>query len=227
MKKSEQIEVNDWAIDLETLGRKRGAAILSIGCVQFDRHTGRLGAEFYAEIDLPSTLKCGDVEPATLAWWVNKHPVVFGKLIDPSVNKAGLATTLDTLSKFIRNASAGIPVVKGSLGPGTPHVWGNGATFDISILEEAFAVGGYGLTVPWHFMHIRDLRTLLDAARHVSPNYESIVPNIGTAHDALDDAKYQALVACEAFHVLKSKKFTLPKSLTATKVEVDQEDDEL
>jgi hypothetical protein len=199
-------DIIDYSVDIESLGTHPGAAILSIGCVQFNRFTGKTGAEFYVEIDHASALKCGEVSASTLQWWVKNNPALLAQLLEKKPEQKSLATALDEFSRWMRNASAGIPVVKGSLGAGTPHVWGNGATMDISLLEHAFANGGYGLALPWSFRHIRDMRTIMDAARHRLGDYDwwPQVPQQGTAHNALDDARYQALAMIEAFRVIKT-----------------------
>jgi hypothetical protein len=92
-------------------------------------------------------------------------------------------------------------------------VWGNGATMDISLTEEAYKFGGYGLTVPWAFRNIRDMRTIVDAADHVCPGFQSCVPQVGTAHNALDDAKYQAMRIAECFAVIKGGDAAVEKIL--------------
>lgn len=198
--------IRDFAIDIESLGVHRGAAILSIGCVQFDRRSAKLGAEFYVEIELHSLLKSGEVDPSTLTWWAVNHGPLFAELLKSKETKVTFATALDHFAKWMRNLSAGIPVIKGSLGSGTPHVWGNGATMDISLLEEAYLHGGYGLTKPWDHRHIRDQRTIIDAAREVTgdPNWWPGVGQQGTSHNALDDARYQAKCVAEAFRVIRT-----------------------
>lgn len=55
----------DIMVDIETLGRKPGCVILSIGCVAFD------GKEFYVNID-PFKMKdegVFHVDPDTSKWW--------------------------------------------------------------------------------------------------------------------------------------------------------------
>jgi 3' exoribonuclease, RNase T-like len=171
--------MNDYSIDLETLGKRYDAPIVSIGVQQFNRDTGKLGQTFYRVVDINSSIKAGRIDGSTVAWWIEqstKAKVIFAK----DTPKVGLATALDELARWMRGF------------PGDPRVWGNGATFDISILEYAFDHGGVGLKEPWQFFNVRDVRTLVDAAGYTAKNVP--VAPVGTHHNALDDAIYQANV---------------------------------
>src|SRR5688572_29962905 len=60
----------DVMLDLETLGTRPGCAILSIGAVAFDRHTGALGPEFYMVVNRKSCEAKGlTQDQSTLDWW--------------------------------------------------------------------------------------------------------------------------------------------------------------
>lgn len=167
-----------YSIDLETLANRFDSAILSIGVVQFDPSTGKLGGEFYKEIEIDSAIKSGHVNGSTLAWWMEqgeKARRIFGK----SNEKVGLATALDALATWLRSQ------------PAQPKVWGNGSSFDITILEHAYVKGGVGLAVPWNYVNVRDMRTIVEVSgldRGAWPK------RIGVHHNALDDARYQAQV---------------------------------
>lgn len=170
--------MNDhFSIDLETLGTRYNAAVLSVGVVQFDPDTGKLGATFYREIDIDSAIKAGRVTGSTLAWWAkqtDKARRVFG----PD-NKVTLATALDELATWLRGKAI------------APKVWGNGATFDITILEHAYDHGCVGLTEAWHYTNVRDMRTMVEVAQLGDAEWPK---REGVHHNALDDATYQAKV---------------------------------
>jgi hypothetical protein len=164
--------VNDhFSIDLETLGTRYNAAILSIGVQQFDIGTGKLDETFYREIDLDSAIKAGKVTGSTLAWWAQQGEVA--KRVFGSNGKTPLSVALDELRTWMLKKAT------------KPKVWGNGSSFDISILEHAYDNGAIGLKEPWQYTDIRDMRTIMDYCL-VKPKRE------GTHHNALDDAKYQA-----------------------------------
>jgi len=65
------MEYTDVMLDLETMGKKSNAAIVSIGAVEFDIETGKTGREFYKVVDLQSCLDLGlKVEASTIYWWL-------------------------------------------------------------------------------------------------------------------------------------------------------------
>ena len=92
--------MNDhFSIDLETLGTRYNAAILSIGVQQFDIDTGKLGETFYREIDLDSAIKAGKVTGSTLAWWALQGEVA--KRVFGDKGKSPLAVALDDLRTWM------------------------------------------------------------------------------------------------------------------------------
>lgn len=179
--------MNDFSIDIETLSTRYDAAILSIGCVQFDRITGEIGPRFYEEIGIDTAIKFGHVSGDTLSWWITQSKNA--QRVFANKGKQPLSAALHNLGAFVRREMA-------------PRVWGNGATFDIGILEYAYVNGGHGLTPPWHFMKIRDMRTLVDAAESLGFNAYEDVPNVGVAHNAGDDAEYQAKVISRCWQII-------------------------
>lgn len=174
--------MRDVMIDLETLGTKPGAVILSIGAVAFDPDTGRvggLGHQFHKIISLPSALKVGlKVEADTVKWWARQSPEAQRTLWAALSNGHDIRATLDNFAGWLKAISDGREV----------RVWGNGATFDNIILEAAYQA--CGLERPWGDYADRCFRTLKDSAKHLEPTRE------GTHHNALDDAVHQAKWAC-------------------------------
>ena len=65
------------------------------------------------------------------------------------------------------------------------YVWGNGSTFDISILENIFR--DYGIECPWGYNKPMDLRTF----KRFKASGQQVVKS-GVNHNALDDATSQA-----------------------------------
>lgn len=167
--------MKDISIDIETLGTRYDAPVVSIAAVPFDRNTGAIAkTTFYREVTIDSALKAGKLDAKTLIWWMAQSDVAKRVFAD-SPNKAPLSVALDDLRTFIR-------------GFGECCVWGNGATFDITILEYAYVNGAVGLTPGWDFWNIRDMRTIMDLANLNKKD----MPFKGTAHNALDDAIHQA-----------------------------------
>src|SRR6478609_5266295 len=70
-------------IDLETLGTSADAVWLSIAAIQFDPHTGEIGARFNANVDLASAQKAGrTISADTLKWWLKQRPEILFKMLD-------------------------------------------------------------------------------------------------------------------------------------------------
>lgn len=179
--------MTDISIDLETLSTLPNAAILSIGAVEFNRYNGTLGRRMYAEIELNSAIKHGHVDGGTLVWWMgrgDKAKRVFG---GDEYTKMSLATALDLLTEFYRQSEA-------------DKVWGNGSSFDITILESAYTACGF--KAPWQFWNVRDMRTIVDLAAELGFD-KSSVPFEGTAHHAGDDAAHQAKVIAKCWQTAK------------------------
>lgn len=168
-------EMNHFSIDLETLGTRGDAAIVSIGVRQFNPDTGKLGDSFYRVIDLASSVKSGTITGSTLQWWMRQEDAA--RDVFQSPDSVPLACALDDLRAWMLKLSD------------RPVVWGFGATFDVSILEHAYDYGAVGLKEPWAFRDIRDMRTIVDEAQ-----LDQWPPNVGVSHNALDDATYQATV---------------------------------
>ncbi|MES3575777.1 3'-5' exonuclease [Enterobacter cloacae] len=67
--------MNDLMIDLESMGKKPNAPIVSIGAVFFNPHTGELGQEFYTAVSLESAMDQGAVpdgdNPKYMKVWGN------------------------------------------------------------------------------------------------------------------------------------------------------------
>jgi exodeoxyribonuclease VIII len=181
--------VDDISIDLETLGKRYNAPVLSIGAVQFDRMTSKIGSTFYKEIEIASAIKAGVADASTLTFWVNQSEKA-RRVFNDSPNKVALATALDELSTWVRSRGM------------APRVWGNGASFDITILEHAYDNGCVGLKEAWHYTNIRDMRTAVDMA-DLQPN--EWPENVGTHHNALDDATFQAKVISICFQKVRAR----------------------
>lgn len=166
----------DLMIDLETLGVNQGAPIIAIGAVFFDPKTGELGAEYSATIDFESACERRKPSASTIQWWFMQSYNARAKVLsgDETMKHA-----LEGLISFI-DSNANHSKVK---------PWGNGATFDISILEDCFKC--YDIQTPWKYYNIRDVRTVVDIAESIGIT-KDMIEFEGTPHDALDDAKHQA-----------------------------------
>lgn len=171
-------------IDLETLGTRAGCALLSIGAVEFDPVAGELGAEYYAVTSRYSCARRGLFEDsATLAWWGGQPEEareVLRLASDPETSQT-LPQALGGLNKYLFALAA----------PRDLRLYGNGADFDNPILAAAYAAAEMEFPVRFGGRCYRTLKSLdeLFGSAFEAPRLE----RQGTYHNALDDAKTQAL----------------------------------
>jgi len=149
-------------LDIETLGREPGCAIISLGAVGFDDDDG----ELFASVSVESCQRHGlDIDAETLEWWLTQDDEAKQQLVGGD----DLYHALYELAEFIPDD--------------VDEVWANSPAFDCRILEAAFEA--VEIDVPWSFYHTRDVRTIknLDCAVDIEQD--------GVGHDALDDARFQ------------------------------------
>lgn len=162
--------MNNIMVDLETLGNGSNAVIIAIGAVQFDE-TG-LGRTFYTTVDAQSCVDIGlRMDVSTVMWWMKQS------------NEARAAFDLpgERINNALHYFSAYIAETAGD----KAEVWGNGATFDNVILANAYEEAG--MKKPWKYWADRCYRTMKNMYPQITAE------DVGTAHNALDDAMYQAL----------------------------------
>lgn len=117
--------MNNLMIDLESMGKKPNAPIVSIGAVFFDPQSGELGQEFYTAVNLESAMEQGAVPDGdTILWWLRQSSEARSAIcVDDAMP---ISSALSELSHFINRHSDNPKYLK---------VWGNGATFDNVILR--------------------------------------------------------------------------------------------
>ncbi len=170
-------------IDLETMSLRADAAIVQLAGVIFDPTTGELGAEFNEHVTLDEG--SGHIDPSTVRWWLRQGDAARAALEEGQRASSSLGTVLEAFARWYRES---MPVA----------IWSHGATFDIPIL--AAACERFSVYVPWDFRSARDTRTLFDL---VGKKLEELAPREGTHHNALDDAKTQALAVSAAYRLLR------------------------
>ena len=165
------MEYTDVMLDLETMGNKSNAAIVSIGAVEFNLETGEIGDEFYDVIDLQSCLDMGlKVNGSTIYWWLQQSEEARKRICE----KGGeLSVVLQRFSYWMKERTYRV------------KIWGNGARFDIGLLEDAYVA--CQLQTPWYFRSEMDVRTLVA----FKPEIKATYPTIGVEHDPIDDCKHQ------------------------------------
>lgn len=161
-------------LDLETMGTRPSAPIISIGAVKFTAD-GLLdpstGGDYYARVTLESSahpMFGAVIDPSTVLWWLQQSDEARAEFAMPG---KFLNETLDSFREWVERDE-----IEG--------VWGNGASFDNVILSETYRRKHED--VPWPFWKDRCYRTV-----------KSMYPDVrmersGTHHNALDDAISQA-----------------------------------
>lgn len=164
--------MNELQIDFETLGTNPDTVVISVGAQFFDLEKKLLGPSFYMAFDIEDQLKKGrSINADTLKWWMSQSDAA------KKVFKEKAKPTQEVLNTFVY-------WVKANSSKKTLKPWGNGSTFDISIMEDLLR--SYDLDVPWQYYNIYDLRTF---RRFVANNAK--VEKIGVNHNALDDCQSQ------------------------------------
>lgn len=174
----------DIMLDFETLGNGPDTIVISLGACVFDLETGLIGSTFYMAFDIADQQKVGRTfTPDTLKWWFSQSGAakkVFHEKAKP---------TLEVLQTFAAWVGA-----QASISKVTP--WGNGATFDISIIESLFKQ--FNIKCPWLYYNVMDLRTF---RRFIAGNTK--IEKEGTNHNALDDSISQAKFCIEHYKFFK------------------------
>lgn len=175
-------------IDLETLGTRPDAVILTIGAIKFDpyKHDVEPGPGLYYRLDVDEQIALGrTVDDSTIEWWAQQDPKVRDEALGEGSERINVLKLKHELNKFL---------------VGAEYIWAQGPAFDIVMLEDLYRSQGWGF--PWHFWQIRDSRTLFGV--HGDPREKGR----DQAHNALMDCYYQA----KAVQTIYKEQNILPRS---------------
>lgn len=155
--------------DIETFGTAADTVVISIGAAGYDKEGKPF--EFYERLGIEEQIKKGrSITESTLLWWMGQSEeaqTVFRESPTPvdvvlKELAIGLSESMDTKKL---------------------EVYGNGASFDITIICNMFEQ--YNLETPWKFWNERCYRTIKNLFADV------ILKRKGTHHNALADAQSQ------------------------------------
>ncbi|MBL0820212.1 exonuclease [Klebsiella pneumoniae] len=168
-------------VDLETMGKKNNAPIVAIGAVVFDPATGSIGDSFYKVVCLESSVNWGAViDPSTVIWWLKQSSEARSAIVNDDA--IPLQDALLQFREFVSDNVAG--------GSKKAQVWGNGASFDNSILRSSYDC--IAEDYPWEYWNDRDVRTMVELGQTISFDPKTTIPFEGSRHNALADAIHQA-----------------------------------
>jgi hypothetical protein len=186
--------MNNFMVDIETLGNGHNGAIVSIGIVQFDPHSALFGDEFYVRIDLTKSGKqAGVIDPSTVEWWLQQSDAARAELT--SGEREPLHRALVMMGAWLQSRGV-TPDNERS------RLWAKPPMFDERLLRDAYE--RCDLTFPFHWRASRDMRTLVDVGRTlgIEPREES--GNIpGVPHNALYDATRQAHIVTAIYQGMR------------------------
>jgi len=157
-------------VDLETMGTRPNAPIVSIGAVMFN--ADGIHERLYRNVSLASAVRSGAViDPNTVMWWMAQSEDARTALVDETAGS--IADALRDLGKMVCGPNDALV-----------GVWGNGASFDNVIVSESCR--RLGMAPLWEFWKDRCYRTVKSAYPDVK------LERTGVHHNALSDAETQA-----------------------------------
>jgi hypothetical protein len=168
-------------LDIESIGTRPGAVILSCAFVRFSDE-----AHMTLNLSIPDQEALGlEKDPATEAWWRDqeaKHPGAWAAATSDPTPLAGALLYIADWLNWAR-------------GTDDMQIWCHGATFDAPLLSEVYRRAA--IVCPWQFWQVRDTRTLYDLALIRKEDYAVPPPHI-----ALNDAIGQTRAANAALAIL-------------------------
>lgn len=167
-------------MDIETTGVRPGCRVLSIGLVAFDEKG--TGASMLAFPKLSDQVGVDDGN--TMGWWDTQSAEAKSVFADNHILGESVENTYKRIKTFIDDLVDARKSLSQGLEKVDVRIWGNGATFDNSIVQHMFYTKG--LPIPWNTFGDRCYRTAINMLGR--PN----IQRQGTHHDALHDAVYQA-----------------------------------
>jgi hypothetical protein len=179
--------MNHIMLDLETFDSSPTAMIVSIGAVKMDLERFKLTGEEFYQIVRPGLY--GTIGPDTVLWWLQQSVEAQKMFRAPAEKMMELPEALNKFSLWITGEGV-------QTNPDPPAIWGNGATFDNVILRHAYQL--CCIPAPWSYRHGFCYRTMYRNFPGNKP-YEKQ----GVQHNALDDAKSQALALINIMRRLK------------------------
>lgn len=191
--------MNDIMVDLETMGTRKTSVITTLAAVQFNLQTGEIGKTFSVNIDMDSAHEAGlTMDVSTIKWWMRQDGDIRAKMF---VDASPISQALIAFSEWImdiREEQLKEPEELRGL-----KFWGNSASFDLGILENAYYA--CKLVVPWGYREEFCYRTAIN----LFPELKQLV-NIEQSnhHVAVEDAKWQSKNLSAIYNLIKGIKQT-------------------
>ncbi len=174
-------------VDLETLDTEPSAVVLSIGAVIWETAPDADDPDtlawiergnFMRVIEFQTQLERGrTMSERTLLWWMQQ---------DADAQAEAFASVRwpihQVMQQFEEFAGVGTQL-------GVNAYWASPSTFDFPIWEDLSKMAG--ITEPWHYRQVRDVRTLVAEASYSAMSHVPTVPIAGKAHQPVTDCLWQ------------------------------------
>lgn len=159
-------------LDIETLGQGPYSVVLSVGAVAFDKDKIISHKEWFLNVE--EQIRQGRrIDYDTVKWWMKQSD---------EARQIFQTTMISSLIYFCKELTTFFDFNCGPDG----RIWGNGASFDIPIIETLY-LKTMNDTLPWKFWHHRCYRTV-----KAQFGIEKGVVFEGVKHGALSDSMHQA-----------------------------------
>lgn len=192
-------------VDLETLGHVPGSVIRTIGAVEFTG--GRLGREFFVRIDVEDAVRCGlRMDWSTVRWWMQQSDAARAEMTGGQEDRSeiSLGKALNGFTEWLDVRAVDVQTWQPVEAP--VEIWGKGASFDNTLLAEAYRLAG--IARPWPFWEDRCYRTLQEMRPDI------LCERTGTGHKALDDARDQARHAIKILEAMGCADWPVPRVIS-------------
>jgi hypothetical protein len=139
-------QIDSLMIDIETLAVSPNATILTIGAQGFDPFSDKFTEDTYYEKITLESQPNREVDDSTVKWWSEQNAPAQEEAFGEE-GRIDIKPALEKLAKMIWKAK---------------HIWANGVTFDMVIIENAMKENGVPL--PWKYWQVMDARTIYKLA---------------------------------------------------------------
>lgn len=172
-------------VDIETLGVKIPAPILSIGVAMLDCSNGIPATLSVRNIQVDPARCIGAPETASVLWWMNsKMDSARAAALEPESDDDPFAAFLKLIDDFKPD-----------------YFWGKSPDFDFGHLEAQLA--HQGLPIPWKFWQLRDIRTIEGLGCPMTDDeIFTNPPAKWVNHDIVHTADYDAWVEARSLYAV-------------------------
>ena len=184
-------------VDIETFGTTEDSVILQIGAIPFGENL-EYDTQFFVDISVSEQIRTYKriVDSETLCWWLDAvSPQARVSVLERNQHETNVESLYNTLELF--NEFVGLLFDDNNT---ENFIWANPPSFDLAIIKHAMRQ--CGITPAWKHYQERDVRTL----HHINKmlGFGITKKSIGVKHNAIDDAKTQAVYVTDITNTLKS-----------------------